>query len=147
VSSATAPGIPPRWTEEELKHLEMIQSAIMRMAGNSFNMKAWTVGIASTALALTSKEGAIGALLAAAVGVAFCFLDAYYLRQERLFRRLYNAVRLRKSVDPFDMDTAPYKEDVDGFLRTMCSRTVLGFYGPLLVVIVCIGIYVRHLGH
>lgn len=144
MSSSAAPASHRR-TDEELKHLELIQSVISRMAGNSFNMKAWTIAIASTALALTSREGAMGAVLAVGVGVAFCCLDAYYLRQERLFRRLYNAVRLGEAVAPFDMDTHPYEKKVSSFFRTLWNRTVLGFYGPLLAAVILVGLYVRHL--
>ena len=42
---------------------------------------------------------------------AFAWLDAFYLRQERLFRELYHdASQPGSPVRVFDMDTSPYQE-------------------------------------
>lgn len=40
------------FSNEELKHLEFIQNVITRMNTNSFQIKGWTVGIISAALAV-----------------------------------------------------------------------------------------------
>ncbi len=74
-------------------HLAMIQGVINRHAQNSFLLKGWSVLLvfALLAVAASSSEGWIlpVAFLPAA---AFWGLDGYFLRQERLFRYLYNAL-------------------------------------------------------
>jgi hypothetical protein len=74
------------------KHLELIQSAITRMAGNSFQMKGWNVALASAAIgfAATKDSHPRAAVLAVVPSIVFWILDAYYLRLERAFRILYN---------------------------------------------------------
>ena len=45
----------------------------------------------------------------------FWALDAYFLRQERLFRKLYEHVRGAKGEQAdFSMNTQPFEESVDG---------------------------------
>ena len=74
------------------KHLEFIQSAIGRMAGNSFQMKAWNVALASAVIgfAVAKDSRPAGAVLAVAPSLAFWVLDAYYLQLEGAFRTLYD---------------------------------------------------------
>ena len=71
--------------------------------------------------------------------VIFWVLDAYFLRQERLFRRLYDRVRGAKGepVD-FSMDTQPFEEVVDGTLRVALSHTLALFHGTITVTIVVV---------
>ena len=76
--------------EDLTKHLEFIQAIIARMAGNSFLLKGWTVTIAAALFALAANDArAVFAMLAFFPALWFWGLDAYYLRQERLFRKLY----------------------------------------------------------
>lgn len=42
--------------EKKLKHLEMIQAVINRMANNSFMLKGWTVTLVAGIFALASKD-------------------------------------------------------------------------------------------
>ena len=42
--------------EKKIKHLEMIQVIINRLAGNSFLLKGWCVTLVSALLALSSKD-------------------------------------------------------------------------------------------
>ena len=76
--------------EKQLKHLEMIQGAIARMAGNSFLLKGWNITIAVGTIALTAKDSRAD-LAAIAILPIFVFwsLDAYYLALERGFRALF----------------------------------------------------------
>jgi hypothetical protein len=68
-------------------HLEMIQTTIARMSNHSFLLKGWSATLASGLLALTTEKDYLLAFLPA---IAFWLLDAYFLRQERLFRGLYD---------------------------------------------------------
>jgi hypothetical protein len=68
--------------------------------------------------------------------IAFWLLDAWYLRQERLFRRLYDEVRLKEGAADFSMDTRPFRRVVGSVMQVALSRTLLLFYGPVLIVLV-----------
>jgi hypothetical protein len=73
------------------KHLEFIQSAISRMAGNSFQMKSWNVALATAAIGFAAAKDSHpkAAMLALIPSFVFWVLDAYYLLLERAFRNLY----------------------------------------------------------
>ena len=43
-------------TDDQRKHLEMIQTIIARLATNSFAVKGWSITLASALLALTFKD-------------------------------------------------------------------------------------------
>src|ERR1700730_16424489 len=95
--------------EKKIKHLEMIQGVINRMANNSFLLKGWCVTLLSALIALAAKDHDKRFIL---VGyypiIMFWILDAYFLWQERLFRKLYDKVRaLNEDQIDFSMDTSP----------------------------------------
>ena len=81
--------------ENKYKHMDYIQSAISRMASNSFYLKGWNVTIIAAIVALSFKESDWRIYACALVlNFVFWFLDAYYLKQEKLFRELYNKVSM-----------------------------------------------------
>lgn len=93
-----------------LKHLDYVQSIVARMAHSSTQAKSWLlpVVVATFGYALTQRSGTV-ALLGVAAILLFGYMDASYLRQERAYRRLYNAVVAGKAVpelslDPHDID-------------------------------------------
>ncbi|MGN8372221.1 hypothetical protein ACR9J5_06130 [Helicobacter pylori] len=73
------------------EELKILQGVINRMAQNSLECKKWTLALAVGVLSL--KIEAISHLYGLCVlGVlllCFWFLDAYYLTQEKLFRKQY----------------------------------------------------------
>jgi len=80
--------------EKHVKHLDMIQSIITRLAGNSFTVKGWSTALVTAVLAFLSKDGKPQhAWIALIPAFAFWFLDAYYLGLERAFRKWYEIVR------------------------------------------------------
>ena len=80
--------------EKKLKHLEMIQNAINRLANNSFSLKGWTVIFTAAVLGFAIKESDSNYIPLVLLPIfAFWGLDGYYLRQEKLFRALYGKVR------------------------------------------------------
>lgn len=117
--------------EAILKHLEFIQNIVTRMARNSFLLKGWSVTLVAAIFALTVNNPSVYLVIIAIFpALAFWGLDAYYLRQERLFRQLYRKV----SEDPddvsaFSMDTSGYERDVQGWFGTALSKSVLPFHG------------------
>lgn len=124
--------------ENKLKHLEMIQGIINRMASNSFALKGWSVTLVAGIFALSSKDAnEIYFLIAYIPIVVFWLLDAYYLLQERLFRSLYGKVRrLSEDEIDFDMNIAKneFKSEKNTFCACMISVTEAGFYIPLSIV-------------
>jgi hypothetical protein len=121
--------------EAKIKHLEFVQAAINRMAGNSFLLKGWAVTLTGAALALTIKQLDRHYLIISLVVVAlFWFLDSYYLSRERRFVQLYNQVRLGSDDrTDFSMDTKAFGKSCR-WTRCAFSKTLIVFYGGLLVV-------------
>jgi len=138
--------------EKLIKHLEMIQGVVNRLAGNSFAMKGWSVTLVSAliAIAVDKSDGrfAFAALLPA---TAFWILDGYFLWQERLFRKLYDAVRLGQRKNPedaFSMNVAPYFELTPSMLAATFGigkkpNTLLYFHG---IVVLSVLVAVKLLG-
>jgi hypothetical protein len=119
--------------EAKLKHLEMIQGVINRMAANSFQLKGWSVTLLSALLALAAGSGRpVFAFLALIPCAAFWLLDGFFLRQERLFRALYNDVAYRDAGIAFSMDTRPYLDRTGSWLKVCFSSTLRLFHGALL---------------
>ena len=112
------------------------------MASNSFSLKGWSVILVSALFALAAASpDACFSLLAYFPAVAFWVLDAYFLRQERLFRKLYDKVRAMpyNQVD-FSMDTTPYQAEVESWPRTAFSVTLGIFHGIVMLVITLVAV-------
>lgn len=118
----------------KVNHLQMVQAVITRMAGNSFLLKGWSVTLVSALFALAAdKSNHTFALLGYLPVVMFWTLDAYFLRQERLFRALYDNIRAQDAAKiDFSMNTAPFVGQVPAVARVCLSRTLLVFHGALL---------------
>jgi hypothetical protein len=122
-----------------LKHLEIVQQVITRMAGNSFFLKGWSVTLLSAILAIAVKDSLNRMIWIAFVPVSmFWILDGYFLRQERLYRKLWDHVRAQNQeiATDFSMDTSEIAPQVASWLRVSFSKTLLIFHGTLLVVLV-----------
>ena len=125
--------------DEKFRHLQFIQGVINRLASNSFQMKGWSVVLVAAILILLARTNRLDASFIAAVPVVvFWGLDGYFLWQERLFRALYDHVRvLEDEKIDFSMDITCFRT---GYNRTWpgatLSRTLLFFYGVLIATIV-----------
>jgi len=123
--------------EKKLKHLEMLQGIIQRMATNSFTLKGWNVVLVSAIFALASGPVKFHLVyLAYLPAIMFWILDGYFLRQERLFRKFYDKVRntSEEAID-FSMDTTPVASQVASWPRVMFSRTLFLFHGAIVLTI------------
>lgn len=124
--------------EKKIKHLELIQKIIDRMASNSFKLKGWAVTLVAGIFALASKDADKMYFLIAYVPIlVFWGLDAYYLLQERLFRSLYNKTcRLDEKEIDFKMDTSlpDFKSGKNNYCDCLISITELWFYLPLALL-------------
>src|SRR4030042_620265 len=122
--------------ENKQKHLEFIQTAINRMAGNSFLLKGWAITLVAALFALSAKDTNQSYILIAYFPVIiFWILDGYFLSQERLFRDLYDHVRkLDESKIDFSMDTSGFENSKNNWLCSIFSQTLLIFYITLVGV-------------
>lgn len=130
--------------DKKLKHLELVQGVINRMANNSFMLKGWTVTLVAGVFVLAEKDTDKLYFLVAYVPIlVFWGLDAYYLRQERLYRSLYDKVRqmVEDKID-FSLKATSKEFDNDRHKYTNCllSLTEFWFYVPLAIV--CTGIII-----
>ena len=116
--------------EAKLKHLELIQGVINRLATNSFRIKGWAVVLVSALLVLLARKESIGFVYVGFVPVlVFWGLDGYFLWQERLFRDLYDYVRELEEADiDFSMDIGSFKRT---WLSATFSTTLIPFYAAL----------------
>ncbi len=123
--------------ENKLKHLELIQNVISRMASNSFLIKGWCVTLVAALLALASQNSNTKYVIVALLPtVMFWILDSYFLRQERLFRKLYDQVRtLNDDAIDFSMNISAFMEST-ALSKAAFSQTLIIFYGVILVAIV-----------
>ena len=121
-------------------HLEMIQGVVNRLSNNSFLLKGWSVVLVSGLFALAAKDAkALFIYIAYFPCIIFWGLDGYFLWQERLFRALYDKVRLveAKSVD-YSMDTLPLRRSAKSWIEAVFSRTLVAFHGVVLVAIIVV---------
>lgn len=128
------------------EYFQIIQNVITRMGQNSFQMKAWFATIFTTILVLIFalfdifiKTVIYIALLI--VIIQFWYLDSYYLRQERIFRKLYTQKveeynsDNRENMKIFDMDFKKYNNNVDKTWRIMFSTSEKYFYLVFFILI------------
>lgn len=93
-------------TPDKLKYLEFIQATISRQASHSFTIKGWSLTL-STAVYVYTAENLSWLLASVALlpPVGFAWLDAFHLRQERLYRELFAfAVNTDDDKLTFDMN-------------------------------------------
>lgn len=129
--------------EDFRKHLDLIQGVITRMAGNSFSVKTWAVGLIAVLGGLAAKD-ADSRLACALLFPVVCFwgLDAYYLRQERLFRKLYEKVVAQDAkATLYSLNPGPFANGVDGTLKVAWSSTVRWLHLPILLFVIGLILY------
>lgn len=121
-----------------MRHLEMIQGIINRMASNSFSLKGWAVTLVAAIFAISSRDtDKIFFLIVYIPVIVFWGLDSYYLMQERLYRSLYSKViRIKEEEIDFSMNTSlgEFKTDKNKWSSCIISVTEIGFYLPLALI-------------
>ncbi len=124
---------PNPLTDDQRKHLDFIQAVIARMSSSSATVKGWGLTVSTAAFAFSANESnPFVAFLGIATVIFFGILDAHYLRQERLFRFLYDDAR-RGRLEVYAMPKDSYK-DRSSTWRALRSWSVAGFYAPLMIV-------------
>lgn len=134
--------------ENKIRHLEMIQGIISRMANNSFLLKGWAVTLVAGIFALSAKDtDKLYFILAYVPIIVFWGLDAYYLLQERLYRSLYERVMAtdEKEIDfSLKATTSEFDSNKNCYCCCLFSKTELGFYLPLAVLCIVV-IVITHI--
>ena len=128
--------------EYMLKEIDIIQDIIRRMAFNSFMIKGWAITLVVVALLLKGTEYQVW--IAFIPLLVFWFLDAYFLWQERMYRKLYEWVinnRLKTDEYLFDMNAYRFKDEVQSRFRIMFSITLGWFYGSIAILIVIYSVF------
>lgn len=131
------------------KEIDLIQACINRMAQNSFIVKGWTITLITVILALLPEKIDIRLLCAIVIVATVCFwyLDAFFLRAERLYRWKYEwVIANRPKSEEYCYDLNPYNEkmwllDKGGKQRQaptirciMFTKTLTPIYVPLVSV-------------
>lgn len=124
----------------KIAHLGFIQGVINRMGSNSFAAKGWCVVIIAALIALVSSKttgGFIGFSLVTII--LFWGLDAYFVRQERMYRDLYKSVVANDaSIPEFSMETEEKFGTNTSLVKAMRSETLLYFYTPFVVAVIAL---------
>jgi len=136
--------------DKKHKHLEFIQITIVRMAANSFLLKAWTVTLIAGIFALSAKDADQSYLLISFVPVIlFWILDGYFLHLEKGYRHMYNVVRKMsdRKID-YDMNYRPHIVKGENWFTSMFTHTLVIFYVGLLLLlgIIFAAVYFNLLG-
>ena len=126
--------------DEMIAHLPLIQGVINRMGNNSFLIKGWTVTLVAAIFALAAAGTNQKFIFIAVVPiVVFWFLDSYYLKQEKLYRELYNDIIADHSkVNAFTMNTQNYKTKC--IPRLMFTVSTGPFYFLLFGILVFVAL-------
>lgn len=121
-----------------MKHMEMIQDVINRMASNSFTLKGWAVTLVAGIFALASKDADKMFFLVTYIPIIiFWGLDTYYLLQERRYRALFEKVRnMEEDAIDFSMNASlpEFRTGNNKYLYCLSSTTEILFYIPLAVL-------------
>jgi len=125
------------WDSYELETIGTIQHIINRMATNSIIIKGWTVAVLGIILLLSGTW--YQALIAVFAVLIFWYLDAYFLRQKKTYRVLYDEIvdnKLNIGDEFFDIRTARCEAgiEVPRSSKLMLSKTLLIFYGSILTL-------------
>ena len=133
----------PDLSDPKIAHLEMLQRAIARMAGESARMKQFALAsIAATASTAAATGSTVLALAGAVLALLFWGLDAQYLTQERWFRAMYD--RARADPGPADFAMTPDEEARASATLSgpMTGWSVLPLYAALIALSIAVSLAV-----
>lgn len=133
-------------TKEEILHkeIDLIQACINRMSNNSFLLKGWVISLVAVVLALAKEkvEFEIISFILLIPILSFWYLDAFFLRTERMYRKMYEWVikhRITSDEKMYELNPNAYKDEVESTFKVMKSKTLGTFYGiPSFVLLVII---------
>ena len=124
-------------SEDQRQHLAFIQDVITRMNSNSFSLKGLMITIVAALGAFfvgnyDQSTAIIYLGIAILLVVIFWFLDSYYLKMERQYRKLYD--------DAVEGKADLYKMNADDYEVCYCSilfsKTIWPLYIPVLATLI-----------
>lgn len=119
--------------EKEIVHkeIDLVQDIIKRMMQNSFQIKAWLIGILSVLIAFQKDQFFLSAGGEKATSIwlnvllllpicSFWYLDAYFLSIEKRYREVYKwIVKNRPRTDLYLYDLNTFYRTVDGISENL----------------------------
>ncbi len=130
--------------DKKIKHLELIQNIISRMANNSFALKGWAVTLISAMFVLSDKDSNKGFFILVYFPVVmFWILDSYFLGQEKYFRDLYDEVRQKDEANiDFSMKLKSTKSNINLWMEAVITPSIYIFYGVIIAIILLLSIFI-----
>jgi hypothetical protein len=137
---------PDKIAELRLKHLEMLQNAVARMAAVGVTLKNYCITLTTAVCGFSiTLQRPLVALLALLPITTFALLDSQYLRTERRFRALFDQVRSEDwgSFPSFEVNlkNAP----LVSYCGVLRSWSIINFYVPLGLAIVLVALITGYL--
>jgi len=130
--------------EKVVRHLEIIQGVINRLGYDSFLIKGWSMTILAAGIIFVARSDikSIYILWSFIIPiVGFWFLDGNFLRNERLFRKVYDEIRQQESTD-FNMDHMKHKNEPKcSLMDSILSDTLIKFYGIEILFVVAVFLF------
>lgn len=142
------------FTDDQRKHIDIIESTITRMSENSKQMKEWCIvlisGLVSVYFTLKISWLIVIALIAT---ILFGCLDTFYLMLERRYRQLYNDVigignkykvshkyhLIIREIPLYGMSTNKY-EQYTTYCSALASKSIRPFYGVFSLALIILSI-------
>lgn len=129
-----------------VKHLEMLQTVISRVAGQGATLKNYclTLTTALCGFGITLQRPVV-ALLSLLPITIFALLDAQYLRLERRFRGLFDTVRTADWGVPPTFEISSVSAPNASYWAALSSWSIAVFYGPLAVAVLIVVLIARQI--
>ena len=123
--------------EDRRQHLAFIQDVITRMNSNSFSLKGLMITIVAALVAFTVNEdnkdtAFFNLAIALLLVLIFLFLDAYYLKKERQYRKLYEEA-VKEKAELYKMKADDYYVC---YFEVLFSKTMWPLYLTMTVVLI-----------
>lgn len=101
--------------EKKIKHIEMVEAIIERMARNSFQLKGWSMTLITLVGAISAQGSDKRFIVLAFIpNLGFWILDSFYLQQERKYKQLYkNIIKKDETQIDFNLDANNLTENDD----------------------------------
>lgn len=119
------------------KELRAIQGIIARKSSHSFLIKGWAISLVFASFLFNAQEEQI--LLALFPIIVFWYLDAFFIREVRMFKILHKWVsenRLKNNKYFFDLSPEKrFKKEIPSVFSLMFSPQIFYLYGIMLLLI------------
>lgn len=131
------------------KEIDLIQNCITRMGQNSFNIKGWLIALIIAVIALLPENinTKYICLIVGGISLIFWYLDAFFLKTEKLYRWKYDwVIANRLKTDEYYYNLNPYEKNMwllnddqskkkePCIIRIMFTKTLIPFYVPIILI-------------